>query len=251
MPNFRLDDKVAIVTGGGRGIGAEICRGYAEAGAHVVPTSRTLAEVEHTADQVRQLGRRSIAVSADVSDRTSVEALALRVREEFGRIDILVNNAGISPFRAPVEDIRDGGWDKIFAVNVRGCFLCTQVIGRLMIDQGGGVIINVASILGRVPMPGLSAYSASKAAVLAFTKVTAEEWAKHNIRVNALGAGWTATKFTEVLRQNDEASGEIVSRTPMGRFADPSEMVGAAIFLASEAASFVSGEALWVSGAYR
>jgi NAD(P)-dependent dehydrogenase (short-subunit alcohol dehydrogenase family) len=251
MVSFRLDDKVAIVTGGGRGIGAELCVGFAEAGAHVIPTSRTLAEVEQTAEQVRQLGRRSIAVSTDVSDRASVEALVERALTEFGRIDILVNNAGISPFRAGVEDIRESGWDKIFAVNVRGCFICTQVVGRVMIRQGGGAIINVASILGKVPMPGLSAYSASKAAVVAFTKVTAEEWAKHNIRVNALGAGWTATKFTENLRQNEEASGEIVDRTPMGRFAEPAEMVGAAIFLASDAASFVSGEPLWVSGAYR
>lgn len=251
MLNFRLDDKVAIVTGGGRGIGAAICLGYADAGAHVVPTSRTLAEVEATAEAVRSRGCRALAVTTDVSDPDSVAALVQRVRDEFGRIDILVNNAGISPFRSGIEDTRVSGWDKIFAVNVRGCFLCSQAVGRVMIEQGGGVIINVASILGKVPQPGLAAYSASKAAVLAFTEVMAEEWAQHNIRVSALGAGWTATQFTEVLRQDDAVSGEIVSRTPMRRFAEPEEMIGAAVYLASDAASFVTGAPLWVSGGYR
>lgn len=239
---FDLSGRSALVTGAGQGVGTGIARVLAAAGADVVVNDL----VPERADAVAaELGCR--ALPFDVADRAATASAVASA----GRIDILVNNAGISPFRSKIEDTRISGWDKIFAVNVRGCFLCSQAAGRVMIEQGGGVIINVASILGKVTQPGLAAYSSSKAAVLAFTEVMAEEWAQYNIRVNALGAGWTATQFTEVLRQDDAASGDIVSRTPMRRFAEPEEMVGAAVYLASDAASFVTGAPLWVSGGYR
>ncbi|MDO8671670.1 MAG: glucose 1-dehydrogenase [Dehalococcoidia bacterium] len=248
LDRFSLAGKVALVTGGSRGMGREIALGYAEAGADVVVTSRSLADVERVADEVRQRGRRALAVATDVSKADGVENLVVKSLESFGRIDILVNNAGISPFYKRSETVTEEEFDQVVAVNFKGTFLCCQAVGKVMIQQNGGRIINMASVGALVGLPRLSVYSATKGAIVQLTKVLALEWARHNILVNALAPAYVETEFTAGLRNNPALLEMLKGDTALGRLARPDEVVGIAILLASEAGSYFTGTTVIIDG---
>ena len=250
LVNFSLSDKVAIVTGGGRGIGRAIALGFAEAGAHVVVTARTTSEVEKVAGEVAALGRRSLPLTVDVSQRGQVEGMVAQTLAEFGKIDILANNAGISPAYTRAESLSEEDWDRIIAVNLKGTFLCCQAVGRVMIGQQRGKIINMLSAGAHVALPRLVAYCATKGGGEMITKVLAVEWAKHNIQVNAIAPAYVATDFTSGLRANQKIYENLMVRSPVGRMAEPEEIVSTAIFLAADSSNYVSGTTVMVDAAW-
>jgi len=248
--NFSLSGKVAIVTGGGRGIGRAIALGFAAAGADVVITARTTSEVERVAAEITALGRRALALTVDVSRRAQVEGMVTETLAACGQIDILVNNAGISPAYTRAENLSEEDWDRIIAVNLKGTFLCCQTVGRVMIEQRRGKIINMLSAGAHVALPRLVAYCATKGGGEMITKVLAVEWAKHNIQVNAIAPAYVATDFTTGLRANQKIYENLMLRSPVGRMAEPEEIVGAAIFLAADSSSYVSGTTIMVDAAW-
>ncbi|MCL4395037.1 MAG: glucose 1-dehydrogenase [Chloroflexi bacterium] len=250
LVSFSLSDKVAIVTGGGRGIGRAIALGFAEAGADVVVTARTTSEVEQVAGEISTIGRRSLPLTVDVSQRNQVETLVAQTLATFGKIDILVNNAGISPAYVRAENLSEEDWDRIIAVNLKGTFLCCQTVGRVMIEQQRGKIINMLSAGAHVALPRLVAYCATKGGGEMITKTLAVEWAKHNIQVNAIAPAYVATDFTTGLRTNQKIYENLMARSPVGRMAEPQEIVGAAIFLAADSSSYVSGTTVMVDAAW-
>jgi NAD(P)-dependent dehydrogenase (short-subunit alcohol dehydrogenase family) len=204
--------------------------------------------LEEVAHEITNLGRRSLAISVHMGKLDDISNLVEKILEEFGRIDILVNNAGTNPVFVPVIDIEEETWDKIFEVNLKGYFfLCQQVCTRWM-RQNGGRIVNVASTTGISPDPGLSIYSISKAGVIMLTRVLAAEWDQYNIRVNAIAPGLVKTRFSQTLWGNPDILSETLKRTPLGRIAEPQEMVGAILYLASEAPSFVTGQTIVLDG---
>ncbi|MFC1927914.1 glucose 1-dehydrogenase [Chloroflexota bacterium] len=244
---FSLSGKVALVTGGSRGIGKAIAVGLAKFGADVAVTSRKLPDLEEVAKEIKGLGRRSMAVATHVGRTEEINNLVPKVKEELGRIDILVNNAGTNPTMASAIDIEERAWDSIMNLNLKGLFFLGQAVARVMKEQGGGKIINVASVAGITP-DILPVYSISKAGVIMATKVMAQQWAQYNIRVNAVAPGLTKTRFSEALWSNTAIEKAVMERTPLRRVAEPDEMVGAVIFLASDASSYVTGHVLVVDG---
>jgi dehydrogenase/reductase SDR family protein 4 len=250
--NFSLDDfslkgKVALVTGGSRGIGKAIAVGVARAGADVVLASRKLPDLEEVAKEINALGRKSLAVATHVGRLDEINNLVSRVKDEFGKIDILVNNAATNPTMDQAIDIGERAWDSIMNLNLKGLFFLGQAAAQLMKEQGGGKIINVASIEGITPGI-LPVYAISKAGVIMATKVMAQQWAKYGIRVNAIAPGLTRTRFSEALWSNPDILSAAMMMTPMARVAEPHEMVGAVVFLASDASSYVTGQVLAVDG---
>ena len=244
---FFLNGKVALITGASRGIGEAIAIGFARAGADVVVASRKLADLEKVAQEVRQMGRRSLAVVAHVAKMEEINNLVSKVKGELGRIDILVNNAATNPTMASAMDVDERAWDSIMNLNLRGLFFLSQAVARLMKEKGGGKIINISSIAGITP-DLLPVYSISKAAVIMATKVMAQQWAQYKIRVNAIAPGLTKTRFSEALWNNPDILKIAMSKTPMARVAEPDEMVGAAIYLASDASSYVTGQVIAIDG---
>jgi len=244
---FSLSGKVALVTGGSRGIGKAIAVGLAKFGADVAVTSRKLPDLEEVAAEIKGLGRRSMAVATHVGRMDEINSLVLKVKDELGRIDILVNNAGTNPTMDQAIDIEERAWDSIMNLNLKGLFFLSQAVARLMKEQGGGKIINVASVAGITP-DILPAYSISKAGVIMATKVMAQQWAQYNIRVNAIAPGLIKTRFSEALWSNPDILQVVMTRTPLRRVGEPDEMVGAVIFLASDASSYVTGHVLVVDG---
>jgi len=245
--SFSLSGKVALVTGGSRGIGKAIAVGLAKFGADVAVTSRKLPDLEEVAAEIKGLGRRSMAVATHVGRMDEIKNLVPKVKDELGRIDILVNNAGTNPTMDPAINIEERAWDSIMNLNLKGLFFLSQAVARLMQEQGGGKIINVASVAGITP-DILPVYSISKAGVIMATKVMAQQWAQHNIRVNAIAPGLVKTRFSEALWSNPDIAQAVMTRTPLQRIAEPDEMVGAVIFLASDASSYVTGHVLVVDG---
>lgn len=245
--SFSLSGKVALVTGGSRGIGKAIAVGLAKFGADVAVTSRKLPDLEEVAAEIKGLGRRSMAVATHVGRVDEIKNLVPKVKDELGRIDILVNNAGTNPTMDPAINIEERAWDSIMNLNLKGLFFLSQAVARLMQEQGGGKIINVASVAGITP-DILPVYSISKAGVIMATKVMAQQWAQHNIRVNAIAPGLVKTRFSEALWSNPDIAQAVMTRTPLQRIAEPDEMVGAVIFLASDASSYVTGHVLVVDG---
>jgi len=247
---FDLKERVAIVTGGGTGIGRAIALEYAKAGAEVIVASRNLENLERVAGEIRDLGRRSLAVATDVRKPEDVESMVQRTMETFGRIDILVNNHGAG-FNCPVEDLSPGGWDAIVGINLKGVFLCSKAVGKVMIQQQKGKIINIASIAGFYGSPTLAHYAAAKAGVINFTRSLAQEWGKYNIHVNCIAPGPIVTEgFMEIVK----ATG-ITEPPPLHnalqRWGRPEEIAYAAIFLASEASNYMTGETICVDGGSR
>jgi dehydrogenase/reductase SDR family protein 4 len=250
--NFSLDDfslkgKVALITGGSRGIGKAIAVGLASAGADVVLASRKLPDLEEVAKEIKELGRRSLAVATHVGRLEEINNLVAKLKDEFGRIDILVNNAATNPTMEQAIDIGERAWDSIMNLNLKGLFFLSQAVANLMKEQGGGRIVNVASIEGITPGI-LPVYAISKAGVIMVTKVMAQEWAKYNIRVNAIAPGLTRTRFSEALWSNPDILNVAMMMTPMKRVAEPEEMVGAVVFLVSDASGYVTGQVLAVDG---
>ncbi len=249
FPGFDLTGRTAVVIGGTSGIGSAIARGLALAGADVVCTSRRAEQVERSACEIEGLGRRTLRCSSDVSDRASLELLVDECIGQFGKIDILVNSAGRTK-REPTLDQNEDDWNAILETNLNGTLRACQVFGRHMVENGYGRIINIASLSTFVSLFEVAAYSASKAAVASLTKSLAIEWAKLGVNVNAIAPGVFRTALNQKLLDESPRGQEFLARTPMGRFGKVEELAGAAVFLASEAASFATGEILVVDGGF-
>jgi NAD(P)-dependent dehydrogenase (short-subunit alcohol dehydrogenase family) len=247
--NFSLEGKVALITGGSRGIGKATALGFARAGADVAVTSRKIADLEETAKEIRALGRKSLALAAHVGKMEEISPLVAKVAEHFGKIDILVNNAGTSPALHPAMEAEERIWDVIMNLNLKGVFFLSQAVARVMKEHGGGSIINVASIEGLKPEPAIGIYGISKAGVIAATKLMAVEWARYNIRANAIAPGNIHTRLGDQgFLVNPASEQETIKRTPLGRIGVPEEIVGAMIFLASDASKFITGETITIDG---
>jgi len=244
-----LTGKVAVVIGGTSGIGRAIAHGLAEAGADVVATSRRAEQVEAAAKEIEDRGRRTLRITSDVSDRSSLEKMCDQTIAAFGKVDILVNCAGRTK-RAPTINFAEADWNEIFDTNLTGTLRACQVFGRHLIERGYGRIINIASLSTFVALYEVAAYSASKAAVASLTKSLAVEWAPHGVCVNAIAPGVFRTALNQKLLDESERGREFLLRTPMKRFGKVEELAGAAVFLASDAASFVTGEILVVDGGF-
>jgi NAD(P)-dependent dehydrogenase (short-subunit alcohol dehydrogenase family) len=246
---FSLAGKVALVTGGGRGIGRAIAMAFADAGADVAVTSRTSAELEEAAGEIRAKGRRSLPVRADIAKSSDLKRLVERAKKDLGRIDVLVNNAGYN-VPPPGYELMDAGediWDAIMNVDLKGAFLLSQLVARTMREQGGGSIVNISSLAGLVPWSKL--YSVAKAGLVMLTQVMAKDWGRYHIRVNNIAPGLIKTKFAEPLWK-EPAWAEVMAknRALVGYIGEPDEMTGAALFFASDASSYVTGTTLVVDG---
>ena len=249
MSLFDLSGRVAVVTGGTTGLGHALAVGLAEAGADVVPSSRRFEQVGQVASEIEKLGRKSMRVTSDVLDRASVQALHDAVLKEFGKIDILVNAAGVT-HKSPTLEESEAEWSRVVETNLTGTLRACQIFGATMGKAGYGRIINIASLTTHLGFYQVAAYAASKAAVGSLTKTLAIELAQSGVNVNAIAPGVFPTPLNKSLIMGTPRGEELLLRTPMRRFGDAKELVGAAIFLASEAASFVTGEIVAVDGGF-
>lgn len=245
-----LANKVVIITGGGRGLGRAIADGFAAQGATVVLVGRSSDHLNNAVRQINEAGGKAAAFKADIADEDSVSRLCESVHETYGRIDVLINNAGINPWYKPAEKTSLQEWRQIIDVNLTGVFLTCKHAGQFMLDAGQGSIINITSVAGRVGLAKTTAYCAAKGGVEMLTRQLALEWAAKGIRVNAVAPGYFATDLTEGLREHPVLGRKVMDRTPLGRFGNRQEIVGASLFLASSAASYVTGHSLAVDGGW-
>jgi NAD(P)-dependent dehydrogenase (short-subunit alcohol dehydrogenase family) len=249
IDKYHLNGKVALITGGSRGIGRATALGFAGAGADIAVASRKLPDLENVAKEIERLGRKALPIAAHVGRMEDINNLVAKVTSEFSKIDILVNNAGTSPALASSLETDERLWDNIMNLNLKGLFFLSQAVAKVMKEHGGGKIINVASMDGFRPERNIGTYAISKAGVIMVTKVMALELAQYNIRVNTIAPGNVHTRLGDSrFLVMPEYEREMIKRTPLGRIADPDEMVGAMIYLASDASSFVTGECIVVAG---
>jgi len=247
LSNFSCEGKVALITGGSRGIGRASALALAEAGAHVVVSSRKIADLERVAEEIRSRGVKGLAVAAHNAKSEDSKMLVERVVKEFGRIDILMNNAGTNPYFGPIMDQDETTYDITMNVNLKGIFILSQLAARVMKAQGGGCIINTASI-GGIRAGELGVYSVTKAAVIMLTQVMAKEWGQFNIRVNALAPGIIKTRLSEALWKDPQVNEKAISQIPLMRLGEPEEIAGAVVFLSSGAGSYITGETIVIDG---
>jgi len=245
---FDLTGRTAFVTGASRGIGQVIAVALAQAGADVALAARSEEGLNQTAAQITALGRKAFVLPLDVTRQDDVNAAVNRAIELLGHIDVVLNNAGGSNFIVPFLDLRIAGWEKLLKLNLDSTIYVCQAVGGHMRERGTGSVINVASVAGLSAAPGLIGYGAAKAAVVSVTKTLAVEWAAHNVRVNALCPGWTATDLNRNLWDTPDGGAGIVSNVPLRRWARAEEMTGPAVFLASDASSYMTGQVLIVDG---
>lgn len=245
---FDLSDKVALITGASRGIGEAIALAYTQAGARVVITSRKQADLDNVAQRIHKAGGEVLAIAAHTGDRTAITAVVEKAISRYGRVDVVVNNAATNPHFGPILTAEESHWDKILDVNVKGYFRVVKACVESMQSNRGGKVINMASIAGLEPEPMMGVYSVSKAAVLMLTKVLAAELAQYNIQVNAIAPGFVKTKFSAALWQNPQINEAIIKSIPQKRMAEPEEIAGLAVYLASPASSFVTGSTFSIDG---
>jgi len=246
LNKFSLAGKVALVTGGSRGIGRAIALTFAEAGANVVVSARKLPDLEEVAKEITAKGRKALAITSHIAKLEDSKNLIEKVKSEFGRLDILVNNAGTNPYAGPLINAEEWAWDVTMNVNLKGPFLLGQMAARMMKEQGGGNIINIASAAG-IRASNLNIYSVTKAGLIMLTQVMAKEWGQYKIRVNAIAPGVIQTRLSEMLWRGP--AGEIVAQgTALNRLGVPDDVAGLALFLASDASSYITGEVILVDG---
>jgi NAD(P)-dependent dehydrogenase (short-subunit alcohol dehydrogenase family) len=244
-----LEGKVALVTGGSKGIGRAIALSFAEAGADVAIAARGNEALEKTAGEIEHLGRLALPVPTDMADAGQVQALVDRTSEELGTLDILVNNAGAAPFLSTVESIRLEGFEKYFRINFMSAVYATRAAAATLMPKGRGAsVVNVASVAGAIASPGLSYYAGAKAALINFTKTVAREWAPYGVRVNAVAPGWVETEMNAGAREDPNFRENVRSMIPLGRWGRAEEVAAVARFLASDAASFMTGSIVVVDG---
>ncbi len=244
-----LEGKNALVFGGTSGLGKSIALGFAEAGAHVIPVGRRAEEVRKTAAEIKALGKQTFEITADVTVREQIQAVIDRMLQEMGRIDILVNSAGVT-MRVPSLEVTEDQWDRVMDVNLKGTWNACQMVGRIMKEQNYGRIINIGSLSSFLSAHEVTPYAASKGAIAQVTRCLAAEWARYNITVNAIAPGVFETDLNREIINQPARKTSILSHTPMKRFGQPEEIKGAAIFLASDSASFVTGIHIPVDGGF-
>jgi 2-deoxy-D-gluconate 3-dehydrogenase len=249
VPEFSLSGKTAIVTGAGKGIGREIALTMARIGVDLFLTSRTEKDLIEVANQVEKLGRKVHYHVSDIRRVSEIQEMVRKARAAFSRMDILVNNAGVS-FPQPAEEVTEKEWDITLDTNLKGLFFCAQAIGKWMIEQRQGKIVNIASQAGVVALPAHAAYCASKGGVILLTKVLAVEWACYGINVNCVAPTVIRTPMTDVVFADPEVRKEIIKKIPLGRIGEPEDVSGAVIFLSSKASDFITGETLLVDGGW-
>ncbi|MDP8256176.1 MAG: SDR family oxidoreductase [Candidatus Alcyoniella australis] len=248
IDRFKIEGKVALVTGASRGIGEAIALALAEAGADVVLSSRKAEALEQVKVKVEQLGRKALVVPAHVGKLEDVQRLADTAISEMGQVDVLVNNAGTNPVFGPSQFVEESAWDKIMAVNFKGPFFLSKLLAEGMRQRGNGSIVNVVSTAAFRNAPGLGVYGMSKAGLMQMTRVLAWEWGGDGVRVNAIAPGLIKTKFSAALWGSDEILDKVLEMQPIKRIGEPDEIAGMAVYLASDAASFVTGQVMVVDG---
>jgi NAD(P)-dependent dehydrogenase (short-subunit alcohol dehydrogenase family) len=248
MAELTLQGRVALITGGSKGIGRQIALTFAEAGADVALAARGADDLERTAKEVEAAGRRALAVPTDISDTAAVQHLVDRTTETFGGFDILVNNAGAAPFMSALESIRPEGFEKYFRINFLSAFHVTRAAAPTLFARSSACVLNVASVAAFIANPGLSYYGSAKAALVNLTKTLALEWASAGVRVNALAPGWIETDMNVVGRQNEAWNRQVLSSIPLGRWGRPEDVANAALFLCSPLAEWITGTVLVVDG---
>jgi dehydrogenase/reductase SDR family protein 4 len=245
---YSLEGKVAIVTGGSRGIGQAIAEGYAEMGAKVVLASRKAEALEEVRKGIETAGGEAFVIPTHMGDMEGINRLVQGTLDKYGTIDILVNNAATNPIFCSTGEVEEPAFDKIMEVNVKGVFFLTQQVGKVMCDKGSGSVVNVSSEAAFCPTPFLGVYSISKSAVNMLTKVFAQEWGMKGVRVNAIAPGLVKTHFSEALWGNEAILQTAIGSIPLGRMAEPEEMVGLAIYLASDASAYMTGQVILIDG---